>query len=262
MYGLTSAEQAERIAIKAHFLLWINKPQVAKTSGKNNVPGVFSKMDYSEFFKKYESIVKMAEGAFEQVKNQFPDKVTCKEGCSDCCHALFDLTLIEALYLNHNFNKKFEGKARHELIEKANKADRKIYKLKKEAYKDAQKGSGDIEILGKMSMERVRCPLLNDENKCDLYEYRPLTCRIYGIPTSTQGVSHTCGRSGFVEGEPYPTVKMEIIYQKLYELSAETAKALSSKYDKLAEMLVPLSMALLTDYNDDFLGTTRDGSNE
>ena len=40
---------------------------------------------------------------FAKVKEQFPDAVKCREGCADCCHALFDITLIEALYVNTRF---------------------------------------------------------------------------------------------------------------------------------------------------------------
>ena len=28
----------------------------------------------------------------------------------------------------------------------------------------------------------VRCPLLDEENRCLLYDARPITCRLYGVP--------------------------------------------------------------------------------
>ena len=105
-----------------------------------------------------------------------------------------------------------------------------------------------------MASERIRCPLLNDENLCSLYEYRPITCRFYGIPTSIGGKGHTCGKSGFVEGKQYPTVNLDIIHKRLYELSDELVKKIKSRHIKMAEMLVPLSMSLLTVYNEEYLG--------
>ena len=38
--------------------------------------------------------------AFDRVRKTHAECVKCSEGCADCCHAVFDLTLIEALYLN------------------------------------------------------------------------------------------------------------------------------------------------------------------
>ena len=111
-----------------------------------------------------------------------------------------------------------------------------------------------------MALERVRCPLLNKDEKCDLYEHRPITCRFYGLPTSIGGISHTCGQSGFVEGEKYPTVKLDIIHNKLYDISNEFVKEIKSKYVKMADILVPLSMALLTDYNEEYLGLKDENS--
>ncbi len=211
-------------------------------------------MDFSPFFKKYEDIVMTVEKVFDQVKTQYPEYVVCQVGCSDCCHALFDLTLIEALYISHQFSKKFQGPDRDRLIEKANRSDRELYKIKKKAYKDFEAGKSEDDILREMAELRSRCPLLNASDQCDLYEYRPITCRFYGIPTSIGGTGHTCGKSGFVTGEQYPTVNLDIIHRKLYELSDELVKSIKSKYLKMADMLVPVSMAMLTEYDDVYLG--------
>lgn len=213
-------------------------------------------IDFTPFFKKYEELSAMADGVFERVKKDYPECVKCKTHCSDCCHALFDLSLIEALYINHHFKKKFKGKEKDGLIERADRADRDVYKIKKKAYKDLETGKKEGEILTEMAKERVKCPLLNDDEQCDLYEHRPITCRLYGIPTSIGSEVHTCGMSGFVEGKQYPTVKLDIIQSKLYEISADLVKTIRSKHVKMSDMLVPLSMALLTDYNEEYLGIT------
>ena len=89
---------------------------------------------------------------------------------------------------------------------------------------------------------------------CDLYEHRPITCRLYGIPTSIGGVGHTCGKSGFVEGKQYPTVNLDLIQKKLYDIAAEFVHRSESRHVKMADMLVPVSMAMLTDYDADYLG--------
>jgi len=212
------------------------------------------KVDFSPYFEKYEAIVAMAGEAFARVQSEFPECVKCKIKCDDCCYALFDLTLIEAIYINHRFNKTFKGQEKESLIEKTNRADREIHMIKRQAYKDKQAGKNDVEILVDMAGQRARCSLLNDAKMCDLYDYRPITCRVYGMPTSIEGIGHTCGISGFIEGKQYPTINLDIIQKKLYDISAEFVSQIKTKYVKMAEMLVPLSMAILTDYDEDHLG--------
>jgi Fe-S-cluster containining protein len=212
------------------------------------------KIDCKPFFEKYKALSAKADEMFAKVQNEFPECVTCEIKCADCCHALFDLTLIEAIYINHRFNEMFEGKKKEAIIEKSNRADRKTYMIKRKAYKDKEAGKNEVEILMELAAERVRCPLLNEDDICDLYDYRPITCRLYGMPTSTGGIGHTCGKSAFIEGKPYPTANMDIIQKKLYEISAELVGKIRTRYVKMAEILVPLSMAILTDYNEDYLG--------
>ncbi len=218
--------------------------------------------DLTPFFRKYEEILKTADRVFQRVKNEHADCVKCEIECSDCCQALFDLSLIEALYINHHFNQSFEGADRDQLLERANRADRKVYQLKQKAHRELDRGRPEAEILNDMAKERVRCPLLNEKNRCDLYRHRPITCRLYGIPTAINGKGHTCGLSGFREGRSYPTVSLDAIHKRLFKISLEVVPAIQSRYSRMADMLVPLSMALLTEYNETYLGVGNDGRSE
>ena len=216
-------------------------------------------MNLDKHFVKYEAVVNMVDQVFERVKKEFPKEVFCREKCSDCCYAIFDLTLIEALYLNHKFNEKFSGREKADLIAIADKTDRTLAKMKREAYKKVKDGADQLEIVGKMSQERVRCPLLGENNLCLMYEFRPITCRVYGIPTSTAGASHICGRTNFVQGKAYPTLNMDKIYTQLQLLSAELVKDIKSTNIRMHELLIPVSMAMVTLFNDEFLGVKKDG---
>ena len=71
-------------------------------------------------FKKYEAFVKQLDGVFESVRQQYSDCVKCKLECSDCCHALFDLSLVEALYINAQFLETVSGERQSEILENAN----------------------------------------------------------------------------------------------------------------------------------------------
>lgn len=215
-------------------------------------------MDFSSFFEKYKKIVESADQVFEKIKNEHPDCVSCKIECSDCCHALFDISFVEALYISLKFREKFKGTELDKLLEKANQADRKIYKIKKKAYNDFKEGKDESLIFAKIAEERVRCPMLNENERCDIYEFRPITCRLYGVPTAIGGKGHTCGLSEFIQGKSYPTVNLEAIHQALFNISSEIVNHIHSKYSGLAEMVVPLSMALLNVYDEEYLGIADD----
>ncbi len=211
--------------------------------------------DLSTFFARYEQFASETEALFARVRNNFPVEVVCKEGCSSCCHALFDLTLIEALYLNHRFlQHPIDGVTRFAIFERAGEADRAIAKIKRKAFKDSQAGRASNEILHEMASITVRCPLLDAHDSCILYNDRPITCRLYGIPTSIGGKGHTCGKTGFIQGAAYPTVALDKVQERLYALSTELAAHLKTAYAALDSMYVPVSTALITTYDAAYLG--------
>jgi len=210
--------------------------------------------DFTPYFQRYEALVQQVDQVFDNMQQEFSDCVTCSRGCCDCCFALFDLSFIEALYINHRFNETHQGRSRALIIERANRADRETYRIKRKAHKAHGTGVEEADILKMVATERVRCPMLNDQDSCDPYEFRPITCRLYGIPTSINGEGHTCGLTHFKEGRSYPTANLDAIHQHLYKLSAELVADLRSKYVQMADMLIPVSMALLTDYDATYLG--------
>ncbi|ABB40566.1 protein of unknown function UPF0153 [Oleidesulfovibrio alaskensis G20] len=211
--------------------------------------------DFSEIFAKYEALVADVDNVFKRVQEAHPECVTCEKGCSDCCYAVFDLSLVEAMYLNHRFGQKFSfGPERSVIVERADETDRKLVKLKRQAHRDVQNGRDAEEILQDMGRVRVRCPLLGETDGCELYEYRPITCRLYGIPTAIGGKAHSCGKSAFLAGKQYPTVNIDRIHERLAQLSLEIRDAVHSRFSELHTVLVPVSMALLTTYDDAYLG--------
>ncbi len=215
--------------------------------------------ELDQVFKKYETFVEQLDGVFESVRQQYSDCVKCKLECSDCCSALFDLSLVEALYINTQFFETVIGDKRSEILENANKSDRQTYQLKRKAFKAVAAGDkSEEQVLLEMAAERIRCPLLNSDNQCDLYSSRPVTCRLYGIPTAIAGRGHTCGLSAFKTGESYPTVNLDSVHAKLHELSCEIIEVLRSTHVKMGDVLMPLSMALLTVFDEAYLGMEAD----
>lgn len=212
-------------------------------------------LDFTPAFARYAALAAEADTLFARVAAACPGLMPCAPGCGDCCHALFDLTFIEALYLNHQFNKAFPaGPGRDAILERANRADREHYKLKRKAFRAGERGVSTREILDDLARERIRCPLLDEADQCLLYAHRPITCRLYGTPLLIGGEARTCGKTGFEPGGAYPTVKIEKLQDRLLELSREVVASLPTKLPLMGDILVPVSMALITDYDDQYLG--------
>jgi Fe-S-cluster containining protein len=210
--------------------------------------------DITPFYQQYEQLVSHMDQIFNQMKEQYPECVTCHVGCDECCYALFDLSLIEAMYIHDKFYRLLDEKQQKQILEKAEAVDRQIHVIKRKAFKASQEGREEKEIMMDIAREKIGCPLLNEDNQCVLYEHRPITCRIYGLPTAIGEKSHTCGKTRFEEGVTYPTIKIDQLYERLLNLSKEWTTKIGTRFSQLHEILVPLSMALITDYDDVYLG--------
>lgn len=218
--------------------------------------------DLTDIFSRYEAIRREADALFSHVTGKYPAETACHKGCSDCCHALFDLSLVEAMYINRAFNDAFpHSRERSRILELASETDRKLTKAKRELYNAQKNGESAGEIMRRAAVLRMPCPLLSEDSQCALYEHRPITCRLYGIPLAIGEDSHVCGQSGFGCGQRYPTVQLGKVQGRLEELSREIARAVGSRFD-LDEVYVPLSMALLTRYDDAYLGIGKAGAED
>ena len=211
--------------------------------------------DYQTIFEQYESLVRKVDQAVGRVHEAYPAEVRCRRGCSDCCYAVFDLTLAEAFYLNAHFHWELPEALREKIVGRAETADRQAYQLKHKLQRMRQReGKNDRDLLQFLAEQRVRCPLLNEGNDCEGYAFRPITCRIYGIPAAIQGAPRICGQTGFQAGQKYPTVNLDRVNEGLFELSRLMLReaGVEDPDGKLQSLVVPVSEALMTDFNEDF----------
>jgi Fe-S-cluster containining protein len=101
-----------------------------------------------------------------------------------------------------------------------------------------------------MSRERIPCPLLNENQECVLYLHRPITCRVYGIPTKIQGKARVCWKAEFKKDERYPVFDLDGVYRDLYLLSTELLKAGGQDDPEKASLLISVSKAITTSLNE------------
>lgn len=176
--------------------------------------------DYKDLYEAYEALVTRADRAFEVLQGgKHGECVKCEIQCADCCNSVFGLFPIEALYLNHHFNL-LDEQIKQEIMLKGEQTDQELLAIqnKLQDMEPQQKAAA-------LARERVSCPLLNSEQKCSLYPHRPITCRVYGIPTVISGQVHSCGKAGFEKGLSYPAFNLDVVYRELYRLSGALLEA-------------------------------------
>lgn len=195
-------------------------------------------------FEEYERLAKTADAAFAKIRTDFREKVHCVHGCADCCHAAFGLFFVEAAYLRMRFQE-LDRKKRRAVLNRCAKSERQIERLGKEmSVASGKTGAGELDL----STIRIKCPLLSDEHLCELYSARPITCRVYGIPTSSGGKAMVCPKAGFEKGYGYPAFDLGEAQRVLYDLSVRLL-SLKSAGEK-ASLLISVSKALATPLED------------
>lgn len=194
----------------------------------------------SQLFARYEQFCRAADAAFEQVAAQHPEAVRCERGCTDCCHALFGLFPVEAAYLRAHFARLESGR-REEVYRRAAQAAAQLARF--EAMLKEAHGADPTMQAQALSRERIRCPLLNKEGDCVLYAHRPVTCRVYGIPTRVNGAGRTCWKAAFEPGGAYPAFNLDRVYYELYQMSKTLLKE-EGQPDTRAGLLKPVSAIL------------------
>ncbi len=199
-------------------------------------------MDFTYLYEPYEDLVKKADEVFAEVKKQHPECVTCQPHCADCCHAVFGLFLIEAVFLRVFFDR-LDDTEKEEVLSRAKLAEQQMEQLNKKLnlLKDDNEKMTYL-----MASEKIRCPLLNDSNECILYAHRPITCRVYGIPVAIQEKAHICPKAQFQKGQDYPFFNLDIVYRELYSLSKELLKKVESRDINDASLLVSVAHVVKT----------------
>ncbi len=167
--------------------------------------------------------------AVSRLVKLYPAEIRCRKGCADCCHAVFDVSLAEAVALQQAFLE-LPRKKRRQATLQAEKAMKEWNTLKKEIRKPSD-----------ISNTRIRCPLLDSDNSCMLYIWRPVNCRTYGAPLEIQGRSVACGLCRFQEGKRYETIRMELIHQRLHELSLSMDRIIGDRRWPVSAIILDVS---------------------
>ena len=132
---------------------------------------------------RYGALLCQVDDWFQRCLERYPELIACRNGCSECCRGLFDITLLDAVYLKRGFDRLSvstitavtkAATRRLELLTQVNPAFAEPWLL-------TGIPEEDWEALMPEDDE-TPCLLLSEDGGCLVYNCRPMTCRLNGIP--------------------------------------------------------------------------------
>jgi Fe-S-cluster containining protein len=131
-------------------------------------------------------LVQIVDAALGQVAEQAGDWLVCRMGCTQCCYGAFAIHALDALRLEVGMEV-LRGAEPARAAEVERRARSWIAEHGAEFPGNLQTG-----ILGESEAEQQRfeefaneaaCPALDPATgRCDVYLWRPMTCRVFGPP--------------------------------------------------------------------------------
>ena len=131
-------------------------------------------------------LVQIMDSALADAAARAGDRLVCRLGCTQCCHGAFVVSPLDALRL-HAGMEKLRATEPALAAEIAHRAGMWVVEHGAEFPGDVETG-----LLGNSAEERERfesfanaaaCPALAPATGgCDVYAWRPMTCRVFGPP--------------------------------------------------------------------------------
>ena len=143
-------------------------------------------VNLAPYFEAYEALVEEAEALLLSSTDGGNEATRCGRDTDACCHRFITLELIEAAYLSHHLNRKLTSDARLEAINRAIEAHKIACRISPPGQRRAETLSvgeiaGETCPIETSEVYDYTCPL-SVRGKCIVFSYRPIVCRLYGMP--------------------------------------------------------------------------------
>lgn len=156
--------------------------------------------------RKDQKLIQIVDAALADVTQRSGEWLVCRPGCTQCCIGVFSINQLDALRLRRGLAD----------LERRNpeRASRVQHRAKESLARLAPEFPGDplsgLLNEGKGAEQRFAdfandepCPALDPETgNCELYESRPMTCRVFGPPVRAEeglGVCELCFKGASAE---------------------------------------------------------------
>jgi len=145
-------------------------------------------------------LVQIMDAALVDAARRAGQWLACKPGCTQCCHGAFSINALDALRLQAGMN----------VLHAADTSTAEAVRARAHSWiaehGPAFPGNRETGILGTSDTDSEKfeefandapCPALNPSTGlCDVYAWRPMTCRVFGPPVRStdadghQGLGH------------------------------------------------------------------------
>lgn len=157
-----------------------------------------AKADHTHLFPIIDAMV---DRTIEAVEESGKDKITCKEGCSHCCHLIVEISWEEATQLSNWMEAQPEGIKERvwERVISAAEGAREVFSRSSEtkSFMEPTESEEEIpdDVFDTYFYEKNRpCPFL-ELGKCVAYEARPTPCRLHLVTSPAEHCSRESGES-------------------------------------------------------------------
>ncbi|ANA40381.1 MULTISPECIES: YkgJ family cysteine cluster protein [Geobacter] len=136
-----------------------------------------------EILDHYGSLLSRIDDWFRACLGSSGDRIRCADGCSDCCRGLFDITLLDAAFLRRGFDR-LDPEVRGQVLDRCRERIAGLGLVWPEFDQPFilnMRPEDEWEAL-MPDDDETPCPLLDQRGRCLVYGYRPMTCRLHGLP--------------------------------------------------------------------------------
>ena len=203
----------------------------------------------------YDRLLRKVDTWFSACVTRYPALIRCGKGCSGCCRSLFDITLLDAWFLNHGF-RKLPDDIREVVRRKARlrlEGMRRLWPDWEEPYLLNLRPDEEWEDL-MPDEDETPCVLLAEDGRCLVYEHRPMTCRLHGLPLmdiSGEDFHDDWCTENFVGTDPAALTGLRFPFHDLFdeELKIFREFTLLMVKQKMNELDTFIPMAVLVDFD-------------
>jgi Fe-S-cluster containining protein len=141
-------------------------------------------------------LVQIVDAALARAGRRSGDWLICKPGCTPCCIGVFAIDQLDALRLREGLAA-LEASDPQRAAQVRQRARESIARIGPEFPGDVRTGvlSDDDEAAARFEefANFEPCPVLDPaRGTCDLYQWRPITCRVFGPPVRSDGGLGVC----------------------------------------------------------------------
>lgn len=190
-------------------------------------------------------LIQIVDSAFADAARRSGDLLVCKKGCTQCCVGVFAINQLDAERLQRGLRDLYTRDPTRAAAVR-NRASDAWRGLARNFPGDPTTGCLDESEKGQDRFNAFAndepCPALDPvEGTCDLYEYRPMTCRVFGPPIRSEDGLGACELC--YQGVPDKDIQQYELIPDPEDLESKLLEKLEKGSEKHGNTIVAFSLA-------------------